>query len=736
MESTVKTQPGRRQTGESKGDATGAAGKRRAEAATGEAGMTFKVEREIGAHVLSIEVGRVARQAHGAAIVRFGETVVLGTVVTGPPRPGVDFFPLAVDYREKMSAAGKFPGGFFKREGRPTTKEILAARMIDRPMRPLFPKGFIDEVQIQVMVLSSDGQSDPDMIGFVSAAAALAVSPLPFHGPVAAVRVARVGGQFVLNPTVSQLDESDMDVVVAGHADALTMIEVGSREISEADLLSAMKFGNRYGMLPICEMLAELQRVAAVPRTWEPSPVDEAFIRDVRSRVCDELAAAKSIPGKAERKAAVKAVYEKTVLHYCPAGVAEPAHAPEEVTAVIGEVEEALVRERILKQGLRPDGRKLDEIRPIQCEVGWLPRTHGSALFTRGETQSVVTTTLGTASDEQIIDDLLEDYKKKFMLHYNFPPFSVGEARRIMGPGRREIGHGALAERSLEPVLPPKDAFPYTVRLVSDILESNGSSSMASVCGGSLSLMDAGVPITAAVAGISIGLVEEGDRHVLLADIIGEEDHFGDMDFKVAGTRKGITGVQLDIKSRGLRFDIIEAALEMARTSRLRILDIMDHTIGRPRPEISEHAPRLIQLKINPDKIGKLIGPGGKSIRAIQADTGAQIDIEDDGTVVISCVSAEGARKAQEIVTRITEDIQIGRIYEGKVISIKDFGAFIEIQDGQDGLCHISELDDAYVRSVSDVVRIGDVVRVKVISIDDQGRIKLSRKAAKKEENR
>ncbi len=696
--------------------------------------MTFKVERQVGAHVLSIEVGKLALQAHGAALVRYGDNVVLGTVVTGTPRPGIDFFPLSVDYREKMSAAGKFPGGFFKREGRPTTKEILTARMIDRPLRPLFPSGFMDEVQIQVMVLSSDAQTDPDTIAFVSAAGALAVSPLPFDGPVASVRVGRIEGEYVINPTLEQLEQSDMDVVVAGHREAVTMIEVGAKEVPEEEVADAIEFGHKHGVLPICEMLSELKKHAGRPSTWERPERDQKLIDEIRGRVWEAFAAARSIKGKQERKAAVQEVYEKTIEHYCPPDELKPAHSPQEIRGIISEIEEQYVRKQILEHRSRSDGRGLTELREISCEVGWLPRVHGSSLFRRGETQAMVVTTLGTASDEQIIDELVEEYSKKFMLHYNFPPFSVGEARRIMGPGRREIGHGALAERSLEPVLPSKEEFPYTVRLVSDILESNGSSSMATVCGGSLSLMDAGVPIKAAVAGISVGLVEEGDKHVLLADILGEEDGFGDMDFKVAGTRRGVTGVQLDIKTRGLRFHIMRDAMKLARECRMKILDIMDKTISAPRPEISEYAPRLITMKINPEKIGKLIGPGGKSIRAIQAETGAQIDIEDDGTVFIACPSAEGARRAQEIVSRMTEEIQVGRIYEGKVISIKDFGAFVELQEGQDGLVHISELDDAYVRSVTDVVRIGDMVRVKVIAIDDQGRVKLSRKAVKREE--
>jgi polyribonucleotide nucleotidyltransferase len=695
--------------------------------------MTFKVERRIGAENLSIETGKLARQAHGAALVRYGDTVVLGTMLTGPPREGIDFFPLQVDYREKMSAAGKFPGGFFKREGRPTQKEILTMRMIDRPVRPLFPKAFRDEVQIQLGVLAADTQGDPDVVGMAAAAAALAVSPVPFQGPVASVRVGRVDGEFVINPTRPQLEYSDLDLVVAGTARAINMIELGCRELPEEVIVDAIKFGHAHGVLAICEMLDELKHHAGMASTWEAPEPNAAFLDAVRDRCRDELVAAKKIAGKQERRAAVEAVYDKVIEHFCPEGQEPHEYAVVDVKEAIRQVERAVVRERILKDGVRPDGRGLDEIRPITGEVNWLPRVHGSALFQRGETQTMVTTTLGTASDEQIIDDLVEEYSKKFMLHYNFPPFAVGEVRRIGAPGRREIGHGALAERSLEAVLPSPDDFPYTIRVVSDILESNGSSSMATVCGASMALMDAGVPIKAAVAGISIGMVEEGDKTVLFTDILGEEDAFGDMDFKVAGTRAGITGVQLDVKAEGLKTELLAAALERARTARFQILDVMDTVIDKPRPEISPNAPRLLTLKINPEKIGKLIGPGGRSVRAIQAETGAQIDIEDDGTVFISCTDAEKAAQAYDLVQRMTEDIQVGHVYEGKVISIKDFGAFIEIQEGQDGLCHISELDDAYVRSVSDVVKIGDQVRVKVISVDEQGRVKLSRKAAMKE---
>jgi len=696
--------------------------------------MKCKIERKIGAATLTIETGKLAKQAHGSALVRYGETVVLGTALTGPPRPGIDFFPLQVDYREKMAAAGKFPGGFFKREGRPTGKEILTMRMIDRPIRPLFPKAFKDEVQIQLMVLAADTEVDPDIVGMAAAGAALAVSPLPFQGPVATVRVGSVDGELIINPTRSQMEYSDLDLVVAGTSKSINMIEIGCRELSEKVVADAIKFGHKNGVIPICEMLEELKHQAGQESTWVAEEDNTAFMDEVRGRCWDELLAAKQIAGKQDRYAAVKEVYNKVVEHYCPEGDKDPEHDPKEVREIVRFFERQVVRQRILHDGARPDGRGVEDIREITGEVSWLPRVHGSAIFQRGETQAIVTTTLGTSSDEQIIDDLIDEYSKKFLLHYNFPPFSVGEVRRIGPPGRREIGHGALAERSLEAVLPSPDDFPYTIRLVSDILESNGSSSMATVCGGTLALMDAGVPIKAPVAGISVGMVEEDGKYVLFPDILGEEDAFGDMDFKVAGTREGITGIQLDIKAEGLRFELLDETLEIAKKARLHILDRMATVIDKSRPEISIHAPRLFTIKINPDKIGKLIGPGGRSVRAIQSETGAQVDIEDDGTVFISCTDAEKAQRAFEWVQKITEDIQINRIYEGKVSSIKDFGAFIEIQEGQDGLCHISELSDEYVRSVDDEVNLGDIVRVKVIAIDDQGRIKLSRKAVLQEE--
>lgn len=691
--------------------------------------MLVKVEREIGGQLLSIETGKLARQAHGSAVVRYGDTIVLGTVVSAAPRPGIDFFPLSVDYREKMSAAGKFPGGFFKREGRPTHKEVLTMRMIDRPMRPLFPDGFMDEVQIQVMVLSADLQNNPDILGMIAASAAVCVSPVPFDGPLGAVRVARVDGKFVINPTSAQMEYSDLEAVLGGTIEAVNMIEVGAREVPDDVVVDAIRHGHEQGVIPVAEMIRELQRQCKVEKSWTPPERDEKFYGEIDRRVRGPLVEAKKIKGKQERNEKVSEIYKQTLEAMCPAD-ADAAPEPAKVKDAISRIEEQVVRAQILNDGRRPDGRKNDEIRPLTMEIGWLPRVHGSALFGRGETQAMVTVTLGTSQDEQIVDELMDDYSKKFMLHYNFPPFSVGEVRRIGSPGRREIGHGALAEKSLESILPDPETFPYTIRLVSDILESNGSSSMATVCGGTLSLMDAGVPIRAPVAGISIGMVEEDGKHVLLTDIIGEEDHFGDMDFKVAGTSEGVTGVQVDLKRRGLTHKLIKEAVQRARKALGFLLGEMAGVIDKPRASISQYAPRILTIKINPEKIGKVIGPGGKGIKGLEADTGAKISIEDDGTVFIACVDADGAERARQAIEAIAEDVQVGRIYEGRVTTVKDFGAFVELTAGQDGLCHISELDDSYVKAVSDVVRIGDRVKVKVIAIDEQGRVKLSRKAA------
>jgi polyribonucleotide nucleotidyltransferase len=703
--------------------------------------QAIQVSREIGGRRLSIETGSYAKLAGGAVSVQYGESVVFAAVVRAKPREGIDFFPLQVDYRERRAAAGKFPGGFMKREGRPTNKEILTARLIDRPLRPLFPKGFMDEVQIHLNVLAFDGENDPDIFAGIAASAAVGISNIPFTTPTAHVRVGRVEGKLVLNPTVQQLEYSDFDLVVAGTKHFVNMIELGGREVKEDDVADAIEFGHK-AVVEICSMIEELQGKCGREKTGEIKHPDAGFVDAIRARVTDKIREVKGKPGKHDRSEAIAIVLDDLLKEMAPP-VTDPNASyqlimstrdkQKQIRAVFVEIEEQVTREAILS-GVRPDGRDFRTIRPITCEVNVLPRVHGSAVFSRGETQAMCTVTLGTSRDEQLVDGLIDEYSQKFMLHYNFPSYSVGEVRPIRGPGRREIGHGALAERSLIAVLPGIEAFPYTVRIISDILESNGSSSMASSCGGCLALMDAGVPIIRPVAGISIGLVKEGDRTALLTDIIGEEDHFGDMDFKVCGTTEGVTAIQLDIKTEGIDHKIIRETLHRAREARLTILDKMTAVLPEPRKDISKFAPRLLTVKIDPEKIGKLIGPGGKNIKKLQEDTGAQIDIEDDGTVFISSVDQASAEKARDLVEAITAEVKVGKIYAGKVVSIKEFGAFIEIAPETDGLCHVSELSDRYVQNVTDFVNIGDEVRVKVILIDDQGRIKLSRKAAMKEE--
>lgn len=693
----------------------------------------YVVERKIGEGTYRIETGKLAKQAAGATVVTYGDTVVLAAVVTADPREGIDFFPLTVDYREKVYAAGKFPGGFYKREGRPTNKEVVTMRNIDRPIRPRFPKGFRNEVLIQAMVLSSDQAHDPDMLAVVASTAALSISQIPFDGPICAVRVGRVDGEFIVNPTSQQLEYSDLDLVLAGDVEAVNMVEVGGNEVQESAIVAAIEFGHQH-IRTICGMVDELVRQCGKEKVWTPPAPTDELKRRLEVKVRSRLREAKSIQGKLKRNEAVDAIIKEALDELCPPDQPEPEFARGVVREVLDEIEADVVCEMVLAEGIRPDGRGLRDVRPITCEVSVLPRVHGSAIFTRGETQALVATTLGTSRDEQIVDGLLEEYSKKFMLHYNFPPISVGEVKRIGAVTRREIGHGALAERSLVGVLPSPDKFPYTIRLVSDIMESNGSSSMASVCGGTLALMDAGVPISQPVAGISVGRMHNAERSRLLVDILGEEDHFGDMDFKVAGTQRGVTGIQLDLKVARLGIDVIREALELAKEARMSILRDMLRTINKPRPDISEYAPRILTIKIDPEKIGKVIGPAGKGIRKIEADTGARVEIEEDGTINISSVGAAGARQARDLIEAITEEVKVGKIYTGRVSSIKDFGAFIEITPGQDGLCHISELSDDYVRKVSDVCKIGDTLQVKVLLIDEQGRVKLSRKAALREQ--
>jgi polyribonucleotide nucleotidyltransferase len=685
---------------------------------------------QLGEQTLSLETGKIAKQAHGAVVVRYGDSMVLVAAVEGPEDDERDFFPLVVDYREKTYSAGKFPGGFIKREGRPTTKEILTARLIDRPIRPLFPAGYRREVQIMGSTLSYDRENDPDMLCMIGSSAALHISQIPFLKVTGAVRLGRIGNDFIVMPTLSQLEESDLDLVVSGTRDAVTMIEGFSREMSEEHMLQAILFAQRE-IAGIIDLIIDFRRKAGLPdKGAYPEAAENPLKAIFRQKIYDEFRTLKQTSGKAARADAISGLKDKVAKEYALEG---GPYTPKQVAQALEWLEEHVVRDLIL-EGKRIDGRGTKELRKISCEVGLLPRTHGSALFTRGETQALVTTTLGTVSDEQRIDGLIDEYKKKFMLDYNFPPYSVGETRPIRGPGRREIGHGALAERSLKPIIPDPHKFPYTIRVVSDITESNGSSSMASVCGGTLSLMDAGVPISDPVAGISIGLVKEGSKWTLLTDIMGDEDHYGDMDFKVAGSVRGITGIQLDLKIDGIDAEIIRATLDQAREARREILKAIVTTLRYPRAEPSPWAPRLLTVRINPEKIGLLIGPGGKTIKGIQESTGAKIDIEDDGTVFISHSDAAGAAAAKAKVDALTEEVRIGKVYEGKVTSVKEFGAFIEILPGRDGLCHISELDDKYVDKVDSVCRVGDKMTVKVIAIDDQDRVKLSRKALLREQ--
>ena len=694
--------------------------------------MKIRVEKQIGAQILSFETGQLAKLASACVIAQYGDTVVLSAAATGPSRPGTDFFPLTCDYRERMAAAGKFPGGFLKREGRPTMKETLTSRLIDRPIRPLFPKGFNDEVQIQSIVLSSDLQNDGDILAMNASTAALSISSLPFQGPIASVRVAKVDGVLIPFPSSDQLDESELDLIVSASEKSILMIEGFAQEMPENDMAEAIVFAHNVIRDIIGLMHQLVQRVQPQKPNFEYAG-DNGLGERLRNAYYDRFRTAKQMEGKQARADAAKGLKAQAIAEFIPDPNAEGAIAPAALGAAWSELEERIVRDLILG-GTRPDGRDHTSLRAIECETDVLPRTHGSAIFQRGETQAFITVTLGTGRDEQRVDGLVEEYSKKFMLDYNFPSFSVGECRPIRGPGRREIGHGALAERSVAPVLPDHEDFPYTVRVISDILESNGSSSMASVCGATLGLMAAGVPLTNPVAGISIGLVKNNDQHwVLLTDIIGDEDHFGDMDFKVAGTPEGVTGIQLDLKIDGISEEIVRAALKQAREARMEILRKMLTAIPRPRTETSRFAPRLLRTKIDSDKIGMLIGPGGKNIRSIQEDTGATIDVDDDGTVVVAAADAESAKRALARVEACTATAQIGRIYDGIVSSVRDFGAFVEILPGRDGLCHISELSSGYVSSVDDICKVGDAMKVIVIDIDDQDRVKLSRRRALEE---
>ena len=686
-----------------------------------------RIETEFAGRPLVLETGRMAKQASGATVVRFGDTMVLAAVTVSPNISTLPFFPLTVEYREKTYAAGKIPGGFLKREGRPSDKEILAARQIDRSIRPLFPEGFKNEVQVFVTVLSADQENDADIIGLLAASAALSLSKVPWNGPLAAVRVGRVDGNWILNPTFQHLEASTIDLVVSGSADSIVMVEGGALEMSEAEMLEALKVAQK-GIQDLIKIEKQLVGKAPVEKLeWKKGAHDEALVARVRAIAEAEVAKAINAKDKAGRSAGVAAIRAKVLEELA----VEYADRGREITGEFEEIEYRTMRAQVLDKGERVDGRDLDTVRPITIETGVLPRTHGSALFTRGQTQALVSVTLGTADDEQRIDsiDVSGETTKSFMLHYNFPPFSTGEVKMIRGTSRREIGHGALAERALHPLLPDYTGFPYTLRVVSEILESNGSSSMATVCGGSLALMDAGVPMQSPCAGVAMGLIKEGKKVAILTDILGSEDHLGDMDFKVAGTEKGITSIQMDIKIEGLDLKIMADALEKAKKGRLHILGEMKKVLAEARPDLSKYAPRIITMQIRPDKIGDVIGPKGKTIRGIQDATGAKISSEDSGLVTIAAVGGVAGEKARSMVAAITTDPEVGKVYEGPVKSTTAFGAFVEILPGVEGLLHISELQHGRTDKTEDVVKKGDIVQVKLLEVDDRGRMKLSRKA-------
>jgi len=687
-----------------------------------------RIETQFAGRLLVIETGRLAKQAAGSAALRFGDTLVLAAVTVSPNISSLPFFPLTVEYREKTYAAGKIPGGFLKREGRPSDKEILASRLIDRSIRPLFPEGFKNEVQVFVTVLSADQENDADILGVIAASAALTLSTVPWNGPLAAVRVGRVEGNWIFNPTFQQLEFSTIDLVVSGSADSIVMVEGGSLEISEAEVLEALKVAQK-GIRELIGIEKQLVDKAGVPSkiAWVKAEIDPALQSKVAAAAETAMSRAINASDKASRVGGVKSVKEKATA----ALLVEFPDKGREIGNELEEIEYRVMRKQVLEKGERVDGRDLDTIRPITIETSALPRTHGSAVFTRGQTQALVSVTLGTPDDEQRIDsiDVAGETTKSFMLHYNFPPYSTGEVKMIRGTSRREIGHGALAERALQPLLPQYEDFPYTLRVVSEILESNGSSSMATVCGGSLALMDAGVPMKAPCAGVAMGLIKEGAKVAVLTDILGSEDHLGDMDFKVAGTTKGITSIQMDIKIQGLELAIMEQALERARKGRLHILGEMAKALPLPRTELSPFAPRIFTMQIKPDKIGDVIGPKGKTIRGIQDATGAKISIEDSGLVTISAVGGEAGEKARAMVAAITTEPEVGRTYEGPVKSTTAFGAFVEILPGVEGLLHISELQHGRTEKTEDVVKKGDIVQVKLLEVDDRGRMKLSRKA-------
>jgi polyribonucleotide nucleotidyltransferase len=686
------------------------------------------VEIEWGGRPLTLETGKVARQADGSVIATYGETVVHATVVAArEAKPGQDFFPLTVNYQEKTYAAGKIPGGYFKREGRPSEKETLVSRLIDRPIRPLFPEGFKCETQVICTVLQHDLENDPDVVAMVAASAALTLSGVPFLGPIGAARVGYINGEYVLNPNVDEMPESALDLVVAGTADAVLMVESEARQLDEKVMLEAVMFGHR-GFQPVIDAIISLaERAAKEPRDFAPEDLSE-LEATMSGLISDELAAAYRIIDKQERYASVSTAKKKVFETLHPEGAESPAWSPEKINSVFKHLQAKVVRGKILKTGMRIDGRDTKTVRPIVSEVGVLPRTHGSALFTRGETQALVIATLGTSDDEQFIDSLTGTYKEQFLLHYNFPPFSVGETGRMGSPGRREIGHGKLAWRAIHPMLPASEEFPYTLRVVSEITESNGSSSMATVCGTSLALMDAGVPIKAPVAGIAMGLIKEGEGFAVLSDILGDEDHLGDMDFKVAGTAEGITSLQMDIKITGITEEIMRIALEQARDGRLHILGEMAKALAQSRGELGEFAPRIEQMTIPTDKIREVIGSGGKVIREIVEKTGAKINIEDDGTVRIASASAKEIEAARKWIHSIVAEPKVGEIYEGTVVKCVDFGAFVNFFGSRDGLVHISQLGEGRVAKTTDVVKEGQKVWVKLMGFDERGKVRLSMK--------
>jgi polyribonucleotide nucleotidyltransferase len=692
--------------------------------------MPNKVEAKLGGRTLTIETGKIAKQAGGSVIVSYGDSVVLVTAqARNEASANRSFLPLSCDYIEKMYAAGKFPGGFFKREARPTEREILTSRLIDRPIRPLFPEGYFNETQIIATVLSCDTDNDPDTLGLIGASAALTISPYPFKGPIAGVRVGRVDGKFVCNPTMAERDASDIDMIVAGTRDAIVMVEGGAEQVSEKEMVEALMFAHE-SMQPVIDVQLELQKQIGIEKWADPVlPDNSAMEKKVKEVVGDRIGKAVTIPTKMERYAALDELKAAIVDEVMTEDDDEDTKSV--IKSIFGDIKKDFVRNMIVSDGKRIDGRGLTDVRPIECETSLLPRAHGSALFTRGETQALATVTLGTKRDQQLIENVTTDYFKKFILHYNFPPYSVGEVKFLRGAGRREIGHGALAERSIVRVLPKEEDFPYTTRVVSEILESNGSSSMATVCGATLALMDAGVPITAPVAGVAMGLISEDGNMAVLTDILGDEDHLGDMDFKVTGTRKGINALQMDIKIDGVNRDVLNRALSQACDARLHILDVMEAALPESRKELSKYAPKLTVLTIPIPKIGDLIGPGGKNVRKIIEETGASIDINDDGTVIIGASDQVSGEAAVRAVKRATATPEAGKFYRGRVVRIADFGAFVEIFPKTDGLLHVSQISNERVENVGDVLKMGEEIVVKVLEIDAaSGKIRLSRKEA------